>query len=96
MTEFSAEFVFPLPFMKDKAQVRSLYFVDAGNIFSDHCSATSLNCFSPSIDELRASTGIAVSWLTRMGPMSFSLGLPFNDSELDETEIFSFELGQTF
>ena len=96
MAELSAEFVFPLPFMKDRGQVRSLYFIDAGNIFSDHCSETSLNCFSPSVKELRGSTGIAVSWLTRMGPMSFSLGYPFNDSELDETEVFSFELGQTF
>ena len=96
MTELSAEFVFPLPFMKDRGQVRSLYFVDAGNIFSDHCSETSLNCFSPSFKQLRGSTGIAVSWLTRMGPMSFSLGYPFNDTELDETEVFSFELGQTF
>ncbi len=96
MAELSAEFVFPLPFMKDRGQVRSLYFVDAGNIFSDHCSETSLNCFSPSVKELRGSTGIAVSWLTRMGPMSFSLGYPFNNSELDETEVFSFELGQTF
>ncbi len=96
MAELSAEFVFPLPFMKDRGQVRSLYFVDAGNIFSDHCSETSLNCFSPSFKELRGSTGIAVSWLTRMGPMSFSLGYPFNDTELDETEVFSFELGQTF
>lgn len=96
MAELSAEFVFPLPFMKDRGQVRSLYFVDAGNIFSDHCSESSLNCFSPSVKELRGSTGIAVSWLTRMGPMSFSLGYPFNDNELDETEVFSFELGQTF
>lgn len=96
MAEFSAEFVFPLPFMKDRGQVRSLYFVDAGNIFSDHCSETSLNCFSPTVKELRGSTGVAVSWLTRMGPMSFSLGVPFNDSDLDETEVFSFELGQTF
>ncbi|MCY4095604.1 MAG: outer membrane protein assembly factor BamA [Gammaproteobacteria bacterium] len=96
MAELSAEFVFPLPFMKDRGQVRSLYFIDAGNIFSDHCSDTSLNCFSPSFKELRGSTGIAVSWLTRMGPMSFSLGYPFNDTDLDETEVFSFELGQTF
>ncbi|MCY4129440.1 MAG: outer membrane protein assembly factor BamA [Gammaproteobacteria bacterium] len=96
MAELSAEFVFPLPFMKNKGQVRSLYFVDAGNIFSDHCSETSLNCFAPSFKELRGSTGIAVSWLTRMGPMSFSLGYPFNNSDLDETEVFSFELGQTF
>ncbi|MYD44291.1 MAG: outer membrane protein assembly factor BamA [Gammaproteobacteria bacterium] len=96
LTELSAEFIFPLPFMKNKAQVRSLYYIDAGNVFSDHCSETSVNCFAPSFSELRGSTGVAVSWLTRMGPMSFSLGVPFNDTEFDETEIFSFEVGQTF
>ena len=96
LVELSAEFVFPLPFLKNKGQVRSLYYVDAGNIFSTSCSPQSINCFSPTFAELRGSTGVAVSWLTRMGPMSFSLGYPINDTELDETEIFSFELGQTF
>ena len=96
MAELSAEFVFPLPFLKGKGQVRSLYYVDAGNIFSTRCSESSLNCYSPSFSALRGSTGVAVSWLTRMGPMSFSLGLPFNDNAFDETEVFSFELGQSF
>lgn len=96
LVELSAEFIFPLPFLKNKGQVRSLYYLDAGNIFSTNCSEQSINCFAPTFAELRGSTGIAVSWLTRMGPMSFSLGYPINDSELDETEIFSFELGQTF
>lgn len=96
LTELSAEFIFPLPFMKNRGQVRSLYYIDAGNIFSNHCAASSLNCFEPTFSELRGSTGIAVSWLTRMGPMSFALGVPFNDNEFDETEVFSFEIGQTF
>ncbi len=96
LTEFTSEFIFPLPFLKDKGQIRSLYYVDFGNVFSDYCSEKSLNCFAPTFDELRGSTGIAVSWLTRMGPMSFSLGYPINDNEFDETEIFSFEIGQTF
>ena len=96
LVELSAEFVFPLPFLKDKGQVRSLYYFDAGNIFSTNCSMSAINCFSPTFSELRGSTGVAVSWLTRMGPMSFSLGYPINDTPLDETEIFSFELGQTF
>ena len=96
LTELSGEFIFPLPFLKDKGQVRSLAYIDAGNIFSTDCSTSSLNCHAPSFGELRGSTGIAVSWLTRMGPMSFSLGYPFNNTDFDETEIFSFELGQTF
>ena len=31
-----------------------------------------------------------------MGPMSFSLSLPFNNDYFDETEGFSFEVGQSF
>ena len=96
LVELTGEFVFPLPFLKDRTQVRSVAYFDAGNVFSSHCSEESLNCFSPTLKELRASMGLSVSWLTRMGPMSFSLGYPINDTEYDESEVFGFELGQLF
>ena len=96
LVELTSEFVFPLPFLKDRTQVRSVVYFDAGNVFSTHCSEESINCFSPTLSELRGSVGVSVSWLTRMGPMSFSLGYPLNDGPFDESEVFGFELGQLF
>jgi outer membrane protein assembly factor BamA len=38
-----------------------------------------------------------VSWFSgAFGIMSFSLAKPFNSTIIDETEVFQFNLGQTF
>ncbi len=94
--ETSLELVFPLPFLENIGQVRSVAFIDAGNVFSTSCVEDTIGCFEPSADHLRYSAGVGVSWLTRMGPMSFSLSIPFNDEEFDEVETFAFEIGQSF
>lgn len=96
LTEFSTELIFPLPFLEQLGQVRSAFFVDTGNVFNSNCPENSVGCFKPTFEELRGAAGIGVSWLTRMGPMSFSLAQPFNSADYDEEEIFSFEVGQSF
>ncbi|MCY4143186.1 MAG: outer membrane protein assembly factor BamA [Gammaproteobacteria bacterium] len=96
LIEGSAELVFPMPFLEQVGQIRSVAFLDAGNVFSTNCPEESIGCFEPTAKELRYSFGIGVSWITRMGPMSFSLSLPFNNDYFDETEGFSFEVGQSF
>ena len=94
--EGSAELIFPLPFIDASRGVRSLYFVDVGNVFNTHCPASSARCLDFDARELRITTGFAVSWLSPMGPMSFALAHPFNNKPGDEVERFSFEVGQTF
>ena len=96
LTEFSTELVFPLPFLDQLGQIRSVYFVDVGNVFNTNCPDNSVGCFKPTVEELRGSTGLGVSWLSRMGPMSISLAFPFNTQDYDEEEVFSFEVGQSF
>jgi outer membrane protein assembly factor BamA len=40
---------------------------------------------------------LSVAWQSGvMGVMSFSLAKPFNSSNIDETELFQFNLGNTF
>ena len=94
------ELLFPLPFIDDRSRVRSALFVDAGNVFSSYCSQDQIdnnNCTGFSIGDLRYSAGVSVSWQSgAFGIMSFSLAKPFNTSNIDETEIFQFNLGQTF
>ncbi len=73
-----------------------MFFFDAGNVFSSNCRSYSRSCFDFDVDELRYAVGFGVTWLTGLGPMTFSIAKPYNDGEFDETESFQFELGRTF
>ncbi len=96
LIELSAEVVFPLPFIEDQSQMRSVFFFDAGNVFNTNCPDVSVYCLGIEDGELRYSTGIAVTWITGFAPISFALSFPINEKEGDEGEAFQFELGKTF
>ena len=96
LVEASAEFIFPLPFGDRLRGVRSAYFFDAGNVFNTECPETSTECLGFDAEEIRVTTGVGVTWLSAMGPMSFALALPLNDKPGDEVERFAFELGYSF
>ena len=96
LVEASAELVFPLPFGDRFRGIRSVYFIDAGNVFNTECPETSPLCLGFDAGELRGATGISMTWLSRMGPMNFALSLPINDQPDDEVERFAFELGYSF
>ena len=66
-------------------------FFDAGNVWGVDYSNT--------IDEsnkLRSSTGIALEFLTPLGPLSFSFAETITKASTDVTESFRFQLGTTF
>ena len=46
--------------------------------------------------KIRSSTGLAVDWLTPIGPLSFSFSQPITKSSTDITENFRFDIGTTF
>lgn len=96
LIEASAEIIFPLPFVKDQRQMKSVLFVDAGNVFNTNCPDISTYCLSPNEGELRYSAGVSVTWITGFAPISFALSYPFNRKPGDEGESFQFELGRTF
>lgn len=96
LVEATAELIFPLPFGDRLRGVRSTYFIDAGNVFNTTCPEESPLCLGFDVKEVRATTGIGVTWLSRMGPMSFALSLPLNEKPGDEVERFAFELGYSF
>jgi len=99
-TTGTLELLFPLPFIEDRSRVRSAIFIDAGNVFSSYCSAiqqAQSNCSGFDVGEFKYSAGISVSWFSgAFGIMSFSLAKPFNTTVIDQTEVFQFNLGQTF
>ena len=55
--------------------------------------------YDSSIDDsnkLRSSTGLALNWMSPLGPMSFVLSQNISKADTDKTESFRFNLGTTF
>lgn len=94
LVEGSLEFIFPMPFVKDNRQFRTLFFVDSGNVFNT--DRTDEPGYELEADNLRMSAGFALSWITGIGPLSFSLARTINDQDDDDTQAFQFSLGQPF
>ncbi|MDO6562610.1 outer membrane protein assembly factor BamA [Amphritea sp. 1_MG-2023] len=94
--DMSAELIFPVPFIKDSNSMRTLLFVDAGNVFQTECSSGSDCDNGIKLDDLRYSTGFGFSWLTPIGPISIALAKALNADEDDDEQFFEFALGKTF
>ena len=69
---------------QDDSMRISLFF-DAGNVYNK------ANGFE--FSQLRYSVGAALAWVTPIGPLKFSFGIPVNDQAGDELESFQFTIG---
>lgn len=84
----NVEVLFPAPFMPDDKSIRLSAFLDGGTI---------VNSFSGlGMDDFRFGAGLAVTWISPMGPLKFSVAQPLNDKPGDNVQRFQFQLGQTF
>ncbi|MDG9924348.1 MULTISPECIES: outer membrane protein assembly factor BamA [unclassified Pseudomonas] len=98
------EYLFPLPFVKDQRSLRTVLFWDVGSVFLTDCptktaSTQSMNtsgCGSIDASQLASSVGVGVTWVTALGPLSFSLAAPIKKPDDSDPQIFQFSLGQTF
>src|SRR5690606_37338128 len=84
----NAELYFPIPGMKDSKQLRLSTFLDAGSVYADGESF--------SLDELRYSTGLGVSWFSPFGPIKLVFAKALNEKEGDRTQVLQFQLGTQF
>ncbi|MEQ9725343.1 outer membrane protein assembly factor BamA [Pseudomonas sp. WHRI 8822A] len=94
-----AELLFPMPFVKDQRSLRTALFWDVGNVFDTDCSSgQKQRGDSCDIDfgNLASSVGVGVTWITALGPLSFSLAMPVKKPDDADTQVFQFSLGQTF
>ena len=105
----SAEVIFPVPFLDEaySRQVRSSLFVDAGEAWDTEFNYDTIqkaNC-TYNCDYLgdyskpgriRASLGTQLTWVSPMGPLVFTFAVPLKEYEGDKTEVFSFNIGNTF
>ncbi len=66
-------------------------FLDFGNVWGvDYDSSIDKS------NKIRSSTGISASWLSPLGPMTFTLSQNLSKASTDKTESFNFSLGTSF
>jgi outer membrane protein insertion porin family len=96
----NAEIIFPLPGLKDDKSLRMSAFIDAGAVWGPS-DGNPLNPYnglfeSFAFDDLRYSAGVAVLWVSPLGPLKFSLAQPLVEKDGDQTEVFQFTMGNVF
>nr|MDA3806519.1 outer membrane protein assembly factor BamA [Thiomicrorhabdus sp.] len=84
----TAAILLPVPFIEDSSNIRLSLFVDAGNVFQ--------GVDNVELGELRSAAGLGVSWITPVGPLSFSFAQPIGYTSTDKTQSFQFSLGAGF
>ncbi len=94
--EGSMQLIFKLPMVEDQRSMRTAFFFDFGNVFAMECRGYQVSCYKPSIDELRYSIGVGLTWITGFGPMSFAISKPYNEDRYERTEEFQFTIGTVF
>jgi outer membrane protein insertion porin family len=83
----NVEVLFPLPGTGNDRSFRMFWFADAGNVF------TAGNFEAKS---LRYASGVGITWLSPIGPLKLSYGLPLNRQPYDRVQKFQFQVGTGF
>jgi outer membrane protein insertion porin family len=81
----NVEYTFPVPGSGVDKTLRLFTFVDGGNAFGE-----SINLV------LRYSYGLGLSWISPLGPLKFSYGLPVNAQPMDNIQRLQFQVGTAF
>jgi outer membrane protein insertion porin family len=84
----NTELLMPLPGMAQDRTIRVFTFVDVGSAWgqSQRISA----------NELRASTGLGLSWFSPVGPLKLSWAKPIRKLPGDDTQTIQFQIGTGF
>lgn len=80
----NVEYTFPVPGSGVDKTLRLFTFADGGNAFQD------INLV------LRYSYGVGLSWLSPLGPLKFSYGIPINAQPTDNIQRLQFQVGTAF
>jgi len=85
---FNGEFIGPFPGAGNDKTLRMFAFVDSGYAFADN----------QNIDWklMRTSYGVGLSWISPMGPLRFSYGIPIKPRPQDKIQKLQFQIGTSF
>ncbi len=90
----NAELMFPFPGSDNDRSLRLSVFMDAGSVFGPNDKYGRYGNFS--FTDMRYSAGMAVTWLSPMGPIKLSLAKALRSQPDDKEQAFQFQLGQVF
>lgn len=82
----TAEVRFPVPFLADVKGLKGSVFFDAGNVFEDDFDT----------GDMRYSAGVGLTWVSPIGPLTFSYAKPLNDEDGDKVQELQFSVGANF
>ncbi|MFM9917280.1 MAG: outer membrane protein assembly factor BamA [Rhizobacter sp.] len=84
----NSELYLPLPGTGNDRTLRWFAYMDIGNVWAVSDKMT--------LDSLRASVGLGVSWISPVGPLKISYGSPIKKEPTDRIQRLQFQLGTAF
>lgn len=105
LAQVGTELILPMPFKADWAsQIRPVLFVEGAQVFDTtgkesetiNIDGTDYNLTRGQDNTMRFSAGAGITWVTPIGPISLSYGVPLNDEQGDRTDKVQFEIGRLF
>ncbi|SNX28294.1 Beta-barrel assembly machine subunit BamA [Polynucleobacter meluiroseus] len=79
------EYTVPVPGTGTDKTLRMFTFVDGGNVFGQNINLV-----------LRYSYGLGISWISPLGPLKFSYGIPIKALPTDNIQRLQFQVGTAF
>jgi outer membrane protein insertion porin family len=84
----NGELYFPVPGTGSDRTLRIFAFTDAGNVWREDETVTA--------SSLRVSAGLGLSWISPVGPLKLSWGVPLRVQRNDRIQRFQFQIGTAF
>jgi outer membrane protein insertion porin family len=84
----NAELIAPFPGAGNDRTLRMFGFFDVGNVYTENQNI--------SLTDLRASTGLGVSWISPVGPLRIAYARPVRKQAGDKTQSIQFQIGTSF
>ncbi|APC06494.1 outer membrane protein assembly factor BamA [Polynucleobacter asymbioticus] len=79
------EYTVPVPGSGTDKTLRAFTFIDGGNAFGQNLNLV-----------LRYSYGLGISWISPLGPLKFSYGIPYKSQPTDNIQRLQFQVGTAF